>query len=272
MLKLYKCFSSLVVLVILNAPAIQTAQIQSGIDPEALIERILAVNEKQRSEIKDVVFDAEYIEGKKESDGSFKEEKRFVKKVYIKYLPDTTWLHEEYLEYYKDGKLQEPKKRDEEAANRLEKKKKRKTGDISYPILRPFYPEYRDKYDLSYEGVADEKVNGYVCHHFFVTPKEKKKGLINGHYYFEAESFHLVRVDFSPAKLTKKLMFRLNQLNMSILYAPTPDGFWLPKQFDIEGKGKAAFLFGVKFAGTEYYRNPRINSGIKAEIFEVNDD
>jgi hypothetical protein len=120
--------------------------------------------------------------------------------------------------------------------------------------------------------VAEEKIDGHVCHQFSVRAKEKQKDLINGDYYFEVESFHLVRVDFSPAELVKKTMFKLNRLDMSIQYEPTPDSIWLPRQFDIEGEGKAAFLFGVRFAGTEYYRNPRINSGIKADIFEVNDD
>jgi len=256
----------------LKAPPTLAAQNQAGIDPEALIERILAVEEKQRFEVTDVIFEAEYVEGKKEDDGSFKKDKRFVKKVYVKYLSDTTWYHEESLEYYKDGKLQTPEERDKEAAKRIEKKKKRRTRDVSYPVLSPFYPDHRAQYTITYEGVAVEKINDYVCHHFSVRSKEKQSDLIDGDYYFEAESFHLVRVDFSPAKLAKKTMFKLKQLKMSILYAPTPDGFWIPRQYDVEGKGNTAFFFGVKFASTEYYRNPRVNSGIKAEVFEANDD
>ena len=254
------------------APAVFQAETQSGIDPEALITGILAVDSKQQSAITDLVFDAECVEGKIEGDGSFKEEERFLKRIYIKYLPDTAWYHEEYVEYYKNGELQDPSRRDKVASERLNKKKNRTTHDISYPILRPFYPDFRDHYDITYEGVAPEKINEYVCHYFRVRAKDKHKDLINGDYYFEAESFHLVRVDFSPAELMKKTMFRLNRLDMSIQYAPNQDGFWLPRQFDVEGKGKAALLFGVEFAGKEYYRNPRINSGINAEIFEVNDD
>lgn len=245
------------------------AQISEGIDPEALIERILAVDEKQRTKIKDVIFDAEYVEGKKEDDGTFKEKQKIIKKIYVKYLADTALYHEEYLEYYKDGKLQEEKKRDEEASKRLGKKKKRKTRDVSYPILKPFYPEQRELYDISYQGVAEDKIEKYVCHHFRVTAKEKKDTLINGDFYFDAESFHLVGVDFSPAKLVKNVVFRLKEMRMALVYAPTAEGYWLPRQFDIQGKGKAMFLIGVKFAGTEYYRNPVVNGGIADEIFEV---
>jgi len=77
-----------------------------------------------------------------------------------------------------------------------------------------------------------------------------------------------VKVDFSPARLVKKTFFKLKEMNMSIVYGPTEDGFWLPRQFEIEGKGKAMFFIGVKFSGVEYYRNPVINSGIDDQIFE----
>jgi hypothetical protein len=244
----------------------------SGIDPEALIERILAVEAKQRSEITDVILDAENIQGKRESDGNLTEEKRFVKKIYIKYLPDTTWYQEGYLEYYKNGELQNPEERDKEAAKQIEKERKRKTSDISYPVLSPFYPEQRGQYEITYEGVAADRIDEYVCHHFRVNSKEAESDYINGDYYFEAESFHLVKVDFSPAKLVRKTMFKLNRLNMSIRYRPTPEGWWLPRRFDVEGKGKRAFFMGIRFAATEYYSNPQINTGIQAKVFEDNND
>ena len=95
---------------------------------------------------------------------------------------------------------------------------------------------------------------------------------INGDFYFEAGSFHLVRVDFSPAKLVKKAMFKLKELHMKLFYGLTPEGYWLPREFNIKGKGKAAFFFGVNISGRESYRNPIINSGIDDKIFEVIDD
>jgi hypothetical protein len=66
-------------------------------------------------------------------------------------------------------------------------------------------------------------------------------------------------------------MFKLNELNMSLTYEPTIEGFWLPRQFEIVGKGKAALLIGVSFAGREYYRNPIVNSPIADSLFEVSD-
>lgn len=240
----------------------------SGIDPEVIIERVLAVEQQQRGEIRDVILDAEYIEGENKDEG-FVEKVRFDKRIYIKYLPDTAWFHEEYLAYYKDGEQKSQKDLEKEAKDRTEKKRKRKTRDISFPMLKPFYPENRDEYDISYAGIASDKIGAYTCHHFRVESLVEDDQHINGDYYVDAESFQLVRVDFVPAKLVKKLMFRMKELNMSILYGPSPDDYWFPRQFDIEGRGKAAIFIGVKFAGTEYYSNPIVNSGIDDEIFEV---
>ncbi len=257
-------------LFLIGSPYTALAQMNNGIDPEALIERILTVEQRQRQNIQDIVFDAEYIEGE-EKDGEFREKVRFIKKVYVKYYQDTALYYEDYLEYYKDGQLKSEKDRDKEAKGRKEKKRKRGTKDISYSMLEPFYPEQREYYEITYQGVTDDEIEGYICHHFRVASIEEVDTRINGDYYFDAESFNLVRVDFSPAKLVKKAMFRLKEMAMTIIYGATDEGFWLPREFNIEGKGKAMFFFGVKFAGTEYYRNPVINGGINDELFEVED-
>ena len=256
---------------ILAAGASVRAQDDGNIDPQALIQKILAVEEEQRREINDIIFESEYIEGE-ETDEGFKEKVRFTKKLYLKFLTDTTLFREDYLAYYKEGKLQKDEDRKKEEADRKEKKKKRKGMDISYSILKPFYPEESEFYDIVYLGLSEEKIESYVCHHFKVTAREEVEGLINGDFYFEAGSFNLVRVDFSPAKLVNKAMFKLKELHMKMFYGPTPEGFWLPREFNIKGKGKAAFFFGVNISGRESYRNPIINSGIDDKIFEVNDD
>jgi hypothetical protein len=251
------------------APVATVAQDQSGIDPEALIERILAVDRAQRGQIRDVTFDAEYIEREDKGDEGVKEKVRFDKKVYVKYLGDSAQYAEEYVAYYKDGELQNDETLRSEARDRIEKKKKRKAQDISFPMARPFYPEYRSLYDIKYRGVAEERIDDMVCHLFRVTARQPADSLINGDFYVEAENFHIVRIDFTPSKLVKSMMFKMNRLDMSIRYGATPEGFWLPRQFDIRGNGKAMFFIGVNFAGTEYYRNPEINTELNDSIFEA---
>ena len=238
------------------------------IDPEAIITRVLAVDSQQREILKDVTFESEYVEGEQTDDG-FREKVKFVKKVYIKYLKDTTWYRDDYLEYYKDTKLQSVKDRDQIATERKEKKARRKSRDVSYDMLSPFKAANRAQYQIDYKGVAHDKIDNRVCHHFVVAAKEPSDKLINGDYYIEAESFHLVRVDFTPSKLTKSVWFKLSKLDMSISYAPTTDGYWLPVRFFLVGKGKATLFINVNFGGTEYFKNPVVNSGLSDQLFEV---
>ncbi|MBU8933810.1 MAG: hypothetical protein KOO62_07365 [candidate division Zixibacteria bacterium] len=254
------------------SPTGAAQQRTDGIDPEALIEQIVHVEEGQREQVRDIVFDVELLSGKHDKNKGFQEESRFVMKVFLKFQTDTTWFHQEFLEFYDKGKLQSPKKCAEKAKEKIEKDHKRKARNVSHPMLLPFYPESREFYDIKYEGVTEDKIDGYVCHHFTVHSKLEEDNYIHGDFFFEAEDFHLVRADFRPAKLTRSMMFKLKTLNMSIRYAPTDEGFWLPRQFDIQGKGKAAFLFGVNFAAIQYFRNPRINTNLSDEIFEANED
>ena len=240
--------------------------------PEILIETIIDVDTRQRQQISNVVFDVEYIEGETGDDGEFREKVRFIKSVYIKNLSDTTLYHEEYLEYYLDSQLQNDEEKDKEAAGRKKIREKRGIWNISFSIMKPFYPEQRHLYQINYIGVTSEPIDGYICHHFRIDSFTRNKQYINGDYYFETASFHLVRVDFTPSELVKGTMFKLRKLDLSIRYGPTFDGLWLPRQYDIQGRGLTTFFFDVEFAGTEYYRNPQINKDLDNSIFEVEDD
>ncbi|HOP06301.1 MAG TPA: hypothetical protein PLF13_03325 [candidate division Zixibacteria bacterium] len=244
----------------------------NDVDKPALIERILDTDRRQAEQIHDVSFDAEYIEGERNDDGVFEEKARFVKKVMLLYTDDTVYFREDYLEYWKEGSRQSEEDLRKEAADRYDRKQRRKGRDLSWPIMSPFYTENQERYEIEYVGMADGLVEERTCYQFRVRAREESDELINGDYYFEVASFHLVRVDFSPARLVKKTMFKLKELNMSIRYRPVTEGFWLPYRTDISGKGKAAFFFGVSFAGTEYYRNPRINTGLSPDMFEVAHD
>jgi hypothetical protein len=52
-------------------------------------------------------------------------------------------------------------------------------------------------------------------------------------------------------------------------FAPSSDGHWLPEKFDISGKGKAAFFIDVDWHGTEYFKNPQINTGLSEDQFNT---
>jgi hypothetical protein len=244
-----------------------TAQDGDGSDTDALIQRILAVYQEQRGALSSVTFDAVYAEGEVKSGEGFIEKERFEKKIYLKYVPDTIWYHEDYLAYYKDDELKNEDDLRKAAQERRKKKKSRKAFDISYPMVKPFFAETRPLYTVTYRGTGEDPNGRYLCHIFSVQAKEKADTLLNGTWYFDSESFHLVRADFSPAKLVKRTMFKLNKLDMTLTQGPTPDGIWLPERFEISGKGKAALFIGVSFAGHEDYRNPIVNSPLPDSLF-----
>ena len=260
------------IIAVLIITSVVVARQGIGIDPEALIEQILIVENRQYQQINDIVFDAELLLGKYDKKNGFEEKERFVKKIYMKYLPDTVLYTEEYLEYYESGEKKSQEECKEKGQEQIEKSIKRRSRNISTPILKPFYPDEREFYEITYNGVADEKIDEYFCHYFTVKSLEENEGFINGDFYFEAESFNLVRVDFVPAKLLGGLMFKMKDLHLSVRYGPNPNGYWFPLQFDVRGKGKSIMFIGVDFAEVVYFRNPQINTGLSDEIFEVNEN
>lgn len=231
---------------------------------ELFIHNVLQVESWQRTRLHDVVFDVEQII----RDDKGKEKARFIKKVYMKFLPDTTLFKEEYLEYYKEGKLQSRKEMEKEVKKRRERNKKSKARNISSRLLEPFTEEYRDKYEIEFEISSGSFRKGSECQHFTVKSKIEEPEYINGDYYFDVRTFRPVYISFSPAKLLKKTGFKLNELKISISYGFINSNYWLPRKTDVQGKGKAAFLFGVSFFSTEYYNNPIVNSDLDDKIFK----
>jgi len=262
----------LLALLTFPSASILSAQENSSLDPDAIIQKILEVEARQRAEVKTVEFDAEYIEKEADDKGGYEEKVRLEKKIRMKYQPDTILYHEEYLRYFKNGEARPAEECDEIAAARKDKKKRRGARDISWPMLEPFKPENRGAYDVTYQGINDTAVGGHVCHHFVVTSTSEDEDRISGHYYFDAASFQLAKVYFWPSKLGGNILFKMDSLIMSLSYKPTSEGYWLPEQFEITGKGKAAFFIDVDWQGTEYFHNPRINAEMNDEIFQKHQD
>ena len=88
-----------IALMLIAVPTLVRPLANDGIDPEALIERILAVYHEQRVQINDITIDATLVEGKIEDKTGFVEEERLEKTIYIKYLEETAWYQEEFTAY-----------------------------------------------------------------------------------------------------------------------------------------------------------------------------
>jgi hypothetical protein len=255
-------------LIILLLPLAFVVTSRAETAADSLIARILEVDSMQREAVKDLVLDAKYVEIDSSDNGETKEKVRLMKKISIKYLADTALYHEEYLQFFDEGKLKDEKDLKNEAKERKEKKRRRGALDISYPMLRPFDTKHRELYTIEYKGVAPNKIDGQTCQQFTITAKTPTDSLINGDYYFETEGLHLVRVDFSPSKLVKRSMFKMSEFNMSLSYKPNESNYWLPAKFHIQFKAKAMWMIGIKVNGTEDYTNPVVNSGVADSVFD----
>ena len=238
---------------------------ESSIDENELIHRMVTQYNEMWKDIERVEYDAELLEGSLDDSGILKVKDRFIKRVIVTVLPDTTLFEEKYIEYYKDGELQDDDELREEAEKKIERREKSGSRGISWPLLTPFFPDQKEYYKITYGGISDSLINGYICYVFHVSSLEEHDQRINGTYFIEKESLQPVRLDFSPSKLGGGTMFKLKQLDMTVWSEPAEDGLWLPTRFDIAGKGRAALLVGVSFAGREYYTNPRVRRRVATQ-------
>ena len=97
----------------------------AAIDSDAIVQKVLEVEAKQKAEIQNVVFDAEYVEMEKDGDGGLKEKMRLEKTITLRYIGDSTTFEEKYTAYYKDGELMSEDQLNKVAKEKTEKRKKR---------------------------------------------------------------------------------------------------------------------------------------------------
>ena len=105
---------------VISALTLSTLAQDNGIDPEVLIDLILQVETGQRNQLDDLTFDAVLSEGDRKGD-SLVVKSHFTKKIFVKYVNDTAWFHEDYLEYYQEGQ----KKSDKDCVKEAKKKKEK---------------------------------------------------------------------------------------------------------------------------------------------------
>ncbi|PKK84974.1 MAG: hypothetical protein CVT49_00085 [candidate division Zixibacteria bacterium HGW-Zixibacteria-1] len=233
-----------------------------------LIDSVLAAHQRQFDAVSDMTFDAIFYERRTDKEGEVTEEKRYEKKIYLKKIDDTFHIHQKYVALYLDGVLQDREALVTEVDKKQEERVKRGNRDFTYDLTIPLQMLYTGMYDVSYKGIAKEKINGFTCYMLRADAREKNDTLLNCLYYVDTADYNLVRVDFSPAKLVSKLMFKLKELDMTINYKPYDSVIWIPDRFELLGKGKAAFFIGVYFQSEETYTNPVVNSGLDDSLFD----
>lgn len=240
-----------------------------------IVSRVMAVRRAQMAGIDDITFDVEAYETSLDGSGNVKETKKYSKKIFMKKaVGDNFKYWEEYLAYYINGIRQEKADLKKLAAEKAEKKKKRGGKDISYDMTLPLKAASRNLYVLTYEGLSPQPVDGYVCYLVRATadssrvPNDIMDTLINCLYYIDTVSYQIVQIDFAPAKLVSKFLFKMSALDMRINYEPYGDSLWLPYRFHIRGKARAIYAVGINFEAEEQYNNPVINAGLEESMFK----
>lgn len=259
----------------LACPTLAGQQNEDSLIIETIISRLQAGEKVQRQKLHDVTFSGSLYERRLKGDGEIKEEKRFDHLTHLRRDSDTVRkmdIHENYLRYFKNGKIQKDEKLRKEVKNRLKKKKKGGSNNIFSPLSDAFANIHRHAYRYAYGGLTDTLVEGYICHiiEVSVNPDRKdknKKTRIEGVYYLDTLSCRITRVDFRPAKLDGGLVFKLKEVHMTLTYNRVNEYIWLPNYFHVTGSGKAALFFSIRFEREGTYENPIINSGLPDSLF-----
>jgi hypothetical protein len=238
-----------------------------------IIDRLLASEARQAEKVSDVVLDSELFERRLKGNGEIKEEKRYLKEVYFRKVPDSARkmeVFERYLEFYKDGEKQSDNDLRKAVKDKVEKLKKGRGDDKARLLTDVFLPENAEFYSIFYEGIVDSAVENYTCYYIKVRAKENKDDLkerINAEFYIDTASARPVFVSFRPAEFKSNMMFKFKQLEMSLEFKEYQKDVWLPLRFYLRGKAKAALFFGVDFEANETFSNPRFDTGVEDIVF-----
>ncbi len=266
---LLPCITALLVLV--------SAKTFAGTTPtvDSVIQKVLRTHDAAMAELSDLTIDIDSYEKRLDGDGNIKKTAKLVKQGHLKKVEGGTFVYyEDYNEYYIDGVKQDQKSLDKVRKERLDRKKKSRSKDLSFDIATPLKPHFRNIYDIAYEGPSEGDIDGYPC--FLLRASVNKENfkedmpdtLANFLFYIDTLSYQIVKVDFEPVRLKSKLFFKFKSLNMSINFAPYDSVLWLPSHFHIDVHAKAAFFVGINFEGEEIYRNPIINVGLNDSLFK----
>jgi|WetSurMetagenome_2_1015567.scaffolds.fasta_scaffold369922_2 hypothetical protein len=228
-----------------------------GLTLDQIVDGAYHRDSTDRANIVDWKATSETFSRRLNDDSTVKEEKKFLKTYFIK----DSLCAEQFQEYYLDGKKQDEKSLESEARDSAKARRKGRSRDLSANPIKPFYPNLRREYDFTLAG--SETKDGYACYHVGATGKIKDQNRIDGDFWFETDSLRLVQADFHPSKLPTAIKY----LNMTMIYAPTSQGNWLPARFHLSGFGRVLLFIKFRFSVDETYSNHAVNIGLTDEIF-----
>lgn len=255
-----------IIMVCLFSMILCNPDIASAITIEDLIDNVLTVRQMQIDAVDDMVFNAEQYEKETDKDGKIKETKKLIKTVFVKRINDKWVVKEDFEEYYLNGQKQDAKALADEVKEYHKNKKRRGNRDLTYDLLAPLLDEHQAMYRFELNPVV-ASIDGFDCYQLGATTAADIDTLLNYTYYIDTATYHLVRANFVPARLTDNFFFKLKEFDLVMTFEPLDDSIWLPYRFKITGQGKAMLFIGVNFEAEEIFLNPRINVGLADSLF-----
>ena len=232
------------------------------LDLEEVIPGVYVRDSITRAEIGVMSMDVESYVRSLKGDGEVKEEKQYARKYFIQ----DTLLKIEFINYYKDGVLQDEEELQKQIKAERDRRKQGRNRDASVNPLQPFFPQNRQYYAFSMPGI--ERQHGCVCYHVVADCLVDNEDMLEGDYWIEVNHLNLVHAEFRPARMPSKIQ----QLDMTKSYAPVEYGYWLPVGFHLIGRGKVLIFIKFNFEVEEKYLRHKIHVEVADDFFVEDDD
>jgi len=247
---------------ILLGVSVAAASAQQTIGINDVVRGVYERDSTFRAEVTDLTMSSVSFVRKLNGDGGVKEEKKFIKKYYFK----DGLFKTEFLEYYKDGELQNEKELAKAVKEAKERRAKGRNRDASVNPLEVFSPATRDDYIYNLVGI--ETMNGYPCYHVTAACGMEDENMLEGDFWIDTTGFNPVLARFHPSKLPGPI----KQMDFEMAYEPVVDGWWLPVSLKMRGRGKVMVFIKFNFSLEETYTDHTINSGLSDAFFQETDD
>ncbi|MFC1713323.1 DUF5686 family protein [Candidatus Poribacteria bacterium] len=244
------------ILILLDIPVLaEETETTIEITLEEIIDGVKIQQERIVTEIEDAIFSADAIYREVDKDGKLKKDLIARRRIY---MGRNNKRYEECLSMVLNGEELKGKKLRKEFKDW--QKKTKSQSETKMPMTSEGEGAYN--YDL----IGSEEWNGMEVWVVAFAPKKKKKEYIEGKGYVSKDSFNIVRVEFTPAKLPRVI----ENMRMSLTYSEV-EGYWFPVKFDLKmtiSVGLLVEFFRMDVEVEDTYSNYKFNNQLDDSLFE----
>ncbi len=214
-----------------------------------IIEKVTAQQLKVLTEIQDSICISNSIYREMKKDGRLKKEVLTKKCTYVKGIDKR---YDEYLSMSVNGRELDAKELKKEA-----KKARKDDREVKLPLT----PAGEGAYDFHLAG--SDVCNGMDVWLLDFRAKERKDEYINGRGCISKDTFDVVHIELTPAKLSRII----KTLDVSVVFDRV-QGYWIPVKFRADVEVQLSFLYYRYITIEETYSEYKLNNQLDDSIFE----